>query len=238
MVQDFRPARGVSGVYVIVHAPSARAYIGSAGDIAQRWYHHRGTARRGMHPNRRFQAAWAAHGEDEFRFLIVERVAGKDALRARELAWLTEGETWEPERGFNISRRSDTVGFKFTPEQRANLSATMTGRVRSPEHCAALAKAMLTRVDLEDARERMAVVGRAGKGRRKKAAHRRKIGAAQKGNLNHAAKLNDAKVVEIMWRLANGERGAHLALEYGVSDCVISNIKHGRIWQHITDTKQ
>lgn len=233
MVQKLTHARGVSGVYVIVHVESGLAYIGSSSDIAQRWFNHRGKLRRGVHPNPRMQAAWDEHGEGAFRFVIVERIPVAD-LRVRELWWLEQGETWLPERGFNLSKRSDTVGHRFTPEQCARLSASLKGKPKSAEHRAAMSARMLDPVQRELSRERMAAVGRAGKGRRKKAAHRRKIGLPQRGSGNHRALLTEAAVVEIMWRLANAERAVDLAVEYGVSPHTIGEIKAGRVWTHLT----
>lgn len=187
-----------------------------------------------MHSNPRVQQTWDEYGEAAFRFLIVERIASKEALRARELWWLTEGETWEPERGFNISRRSDTVGFTFTPEQRARVSAGTKRHVRTPEHRAALSKAMKNRVDLEQARERMAALGRSGKGRRKTKAHRRKIGLPQRGSGNHRAKLTEADVIEIHWHLAIGEKSkAEIGLMYGIAYGTVYGIETGKSWAHL-----
>ncbi len=238
-MQKLTHARGVSGVYVIVHVESGLAYIGSSCDIAQRWFKHRGTLRRGIHSNPRMQAAWSEYGEDAFRFVIVERVLVSD-LRVRELWWLEQGETWLPERGYNLSKRSDTVGHQFTPEQSARVSTALKGKKKSPEHCAAMSAAMLalSPEEKEIRRERMAAIGRSGKGKRKKVAHLRKIGTAQRGGKNHAAKLTDAQVVEIMWRLANGEKGRYLGIEYRVTESVISAIKHGHIWKHLTNVQR
>lgn len=236
-MQKFTHARGVSGVYVIVHVESGLAYIGSSGDIYFRWSKHRGTLRRGVHSNPRMQGAWDEHGEGAFLFLIVERVAAREDLRARELWWLTEGETWEPDRGFNIARRPDAVGYRFTEEQRARLSAITSGKPKSLAQRAATSAYMLTGrtpEQKEAAREWMATLGRSGKGKRKTAAHRKKIGKAHQGSKTCLAKLSEAQVVEIMWRQANGESYTQLSREYGISKTILSGIKHGKIWRHVT----
>lgn len=233
MVQKLTHARGVSGVYVIVHVQSGLAYIGSSSDIAQRWFNHRGKLRRQAHPNPRMQAAWDEHGEDAFRFVIVERVQVAD-LRVRELWWLEQGETWLPERGYNLSKRSDTVGHKFTPEQSARLSASLKGKKKSPEHRAAMAARVYTPEQMAGFRERMAVVGRAGKGRRKKAAHKRKIGLPQRGSGNHQSKLTETDVIEIHWRLALGmESKAAIGRAYGISSSTVRGIETGKSWAHM-----
>ena len=76
--------------------------------------------------------------------------------------------------------------------------------------------------------------GRKGRGRPKSAEHRMKIGAAQQGSANHGAKLTEDDVRQIKRRLSEGERGRHLAAEFGVAESVVSVIKHGKSWSHVT----
>lgn len=47
------------------------------------------------------------------------------------------------------------------------------------------------------------------------------------------ALLTDAAVARIKARLAGGEKGRHLAREYGVSEAVISSVKTQRAWRHV-----
>jgi len=49
-----------------------------------------------------------------------------------------------------------------------------------------------------------------------------------RGERSHAAKLTDAQVSEIRRRLDAGERGLHLAAEYGVSKQLVSLLKLGK----------
>lgn len=235
MAQKLTHARGVSGVYVIVHVESGMAYIGSASDIAQRWFKHRGSARRGMHSNPRFQAAWDEHGEDAFRFVIVERIPKPD-LRVREQWWLDQGETWLPERGYNLMHDARAVGFQFSDEQKARVSAALKGKKKSSEHCAAMSASMRSRTpaQLEVARERMAALGRTGKGKRKKKVHSRKIGLAQRGSKNHMSKLTEADVIEIHWHLAIGEKSRYeIALLYGIAYGTVYGIETGKSWGYL-----
>lgn len=57
--------------------------------------------------------------------------------------------------------------------------------------------------------------------------------APQRGVDNPQAKLNDAKVGEILARLANGEMGCSLATEFGVSAKQVSDIKNRKWWRHV-----
>lgn len=53
---------------------------------------------------------------------------------------------------------------------------------------------------------------------------------AQHGEKNGVSILKNSDVVEIKRRLKNGERGAHLAKEFGVTKGAIYNIKDGYTW--------
>lgn len=55
-----------------------------------------------------------------------------------------------------------------------------------------------------------------------------------KGSRHHSAKLNEADVVEIRRRLADGDVAAHLAREYGVNPVQIASIRNRRTWKHVT----
>lgn len=222
-------ARGVIGVYAIRLRGSIQCYIGSSADIGNRWNHHRSFLRRGVHANDLLQAAWTAHGEAAFDFEIAEVLPSIEDLRSREQAWLDELRPFESGRGFNRSPSTNGVGWQYTEEQRARLSAALTGKRKSPEHVAKMRQRVITDKD----RARGIILGRSGAGVPKNEAHRKKIGAAQVGELNHRAKLTDAAVAQIKRRLAMGEKGRTLAREFGVHEVTISQIKTGHKWRYV-----
>lgn len=51
--------------------------------------------------------------------------------------------------------------------------------------------------------------------------------------MNYAGKLSDIKVRRIKEALARGQPHRELAAAFGVSDKMISHIKHGRRWSHV-----
>jgi len=55
----------------------------------------------------------------------------------------------------------------------------------------------------------------------------------RRGEAHMYAKLTAAKIREIAARIADGEKQRLLAREYGVSEALISNIKHGKCWTHV-----
>lgn len=54
-----------------------------------------------------------------------------------------------------------------------------------------------------------------------------------RGSARTQAKLDEASVLSIRQRFAAGETSTRLAVEYGVSDSLISYIVNGRAWQHV-----
>lgn len=55
----------------------------------------------------------------------------------------------------------------------------------------------------------------------------------QSGDDCHWRKLHSTDVLRIKQRLNLGERGSHLAKEYGVSEHAIYNIKHNKKWRSV-----
>lgn len=65
--------------------------------------------------------------------------------------------------------------------------------------------------------------------------HRRKFshGTLVHGEKHKCSKLKTEQVIEIRHRVANGERKARVAREYGVSNTLIGYIVSGRAWPHV-----
>lgn len=66
------------GVYLITCIPTGKEYVGSSYRIASRWYQHRANLRRGKSTCVILQHAWSFHGEDAFRFEILETCPRED----------------------------------------------------------------------------------------------------------------------------------------------------------------
>lgn len=135
----------ISGIYVIKHIDSGRAYVGSSAHMEQRWGVHRSALRHNRHVNPHLQAAWNKYGAANFTFRILEECPSEQ-LAAREQHWMdalqsvTEGFNLAPyacstrktdAQRLSASHRWDDPAFaarhsqriretlprKFTPEQ-------------------------------------------------------------------------------------------------------------------------
>lgn len=71
------------GIYRITNTITNKSYIGSSADITGRWYHHKTTLKYNKHHSIRLQRSYNIHGEDNFKYEIIEE-CDKDDLLIRE----------------------------------------------------------------------------------------------------------------------------------------------------------
>lgn len=119
----------VSGIYSIRNKKNGKLYIGSAVNISSRWTKHLSGLRLGKHENCRLQNSWVKHGESEFQFEVIELVADKSKLIAREQFWI---DSLLPEYNINPVAGS-MLGFRHSAESKMKMSAASSGRAQSEE---------------------------------------------------------------------------------------------------------
>lgn len=189
----------ITGVYAITCLRNGRKYVGSSRtDIRERFYRHRYRLRAGKHHIAAMQLDWNEYGEDAFEFRVI--LACDPAKRfAAEQAAIDEA--IGAGLSYNPSPTAETArGYKLTPDQRAAMSAGLTGRTVSDETRRKIGDAnranWAEREITPEVRERMAAMGRKGKGRPTPPEVREKMSAAQKGRQfseEHRANLSVAK---------------------------------------------
>lgn len=113
------------GVYQITCRVTGKRYIGSSQNIEARWSQHKTDLKAGRHINKHLQRAWNKHGCETFSWTILEHTASDKQLEV-EQKWLDEE---RPEFNGTMNATSPMLGRKFTPEQRAKISAALKGRV-------------------------------------------------------------------------------------------------------------
>jgi len=75
-------------IYKIRNIINDKFYVGSAADTRIRFRQHRKLLRGNRHHCKHLQNSWNKHGEDAFKFEIIERVASREHLEAAEDVWL------------------------------------------------------------------------------------------------------------------------------------------------------
>lgn len=79
----------ISGVYVIKNLKNGDVYVGSSIDIYGRWRQHVWKLNNNKHHNKHLQNAWNVYGENNFDFIIVEKIVGdRDYIFEREQIWV------------------------------------------------------------------------------------------------------------------------------------------------------
>lgn len=137
--------QNVSGIYKIVNLITREFYIGSAVNLVKREREHFSLLNNNLHPNYHLQNSFNKHGEENFKFEILE-YCEKENLIIREQYYL---DTLKPQ--YNIckiagsqlgmkrseeSLRKRTLsrsGFKHTEEAKKKISIATKGKFHSQE---------------------------------------------------------------------------------------------------------
>jgi group I intron endonuclease len=111
-----------SGIYLIKNIINNKVYVGSAVNIHKRWKEHKKHLKEGKHHSCHLQHAWDKHGEQNFKFEIIEEVSNPDHLLSYEQVYLDYYKSYEEERGYNICKVAGSqLGMKRTEETRQKM---------------------------------------------------------------------------------------------------------------------
>ncbi len=149
----------MSVIYKIRNIVNGHFYVGSSVSVRVRFQYHRRHLRNGTHHCGHLQNAWNKHGEDCFKFEIVEKVPLTENLLDAEARWLNEHHgkphcynialcPIAPFKGMKHgaaakAKLSDVhkgkqhrLGHTNNSEHRQRISVAMKGKRKSPEHAA------------------------------------------------------------------------------------------------------
>src|SRR6476660_1471993 len=76
------------GVYAVTCTPTSEQYVGQSVDITTRWETHRTRLTQGTHA-RLVQEAWNLYGADGFTWEVLENVADRRLLSARNAHYIS-----------------------------------------------------------------------------------------------------------------------------------------------------
>jgi group I intron endonuclease len=172
-------ANRVSGVYRIRNVVSGSFYIGSSEDVYRRFEAHRRQLRAGAHKNRGLQQSWENHGEDVFKFEILEKVE-PERLREVEKRYLVP--LLSHPKCTNMHDETYTyprTGTKHSEETKAKISAKVQAAVSEGRGGKFIPSAE-TRAKMSES----LLGNRNAKGHERTEEHRRKLSEANKGNQN------------------------------------------------------
>lgn len=98
--------KGISGVYTITNMLNNKIYVGYGIDIRKRFWGHTTKLKNNQHHNRHLQNAWNKHGEESFKFEILEEESIIEFLPSLENYWCNLLNTHSDEFGYNIAPTS------------------------------------------------------------------------------------------------------------------------------------
>ena len=112
-----------SGIYKITNTINDRFYIGSSVNIHKRLNEHKRMLRKNIHDNDFLQKSWNKHGEDHFKFEIIELIIDKSTLIIREQFYLDLINPFNENTTYNICKiAGNMLGFKHSEETKKLLS--------------------------------------------------------------------------------------------------------------------
>ncbi len=121
-----------SGIYEILNTVNGKRYIGSSVSFKPRWKSHRVQLRGNRHHNQYLQRAWNKYGEAAFKFLPILTCA-KSMLLFYEQQLLDKV---KPEYNFALNATAPMLGIKFSESHKAKIAKANKGKPRTPAQLA------------------------------------------------------------------------------------------------------
>jgi group I intron endonuclease len=124
-----------SGIYAITNKINGKRYVGSAVNLKKRASTHWRELRNKCHTNDRLQNAYNKYGAESFCFSVIEVVANRDDLLAREQFWIDSWQSSDKTIGYNIAHIAgpSMAGRKHTAESKKKMSVAGSGKVIPPD---------------------------------------------------------------------------------------------------------
>lgn len=102
--REFKNTPRIMGVGVVRNAENGKVLLVAGRDIRALLNRHQAQLRLGVHRNRELQQDWSTHGEQQFRFEVVDTLPPRDNpaddpaddLRALEELWLQQLSPFAP----------------------------------------------------------------------------------------------------------------------------------------------
>jgi len=129
-----------SGIYLIINLQNNKFYVGSAKKLYSRKMDHLYLLRKNKHANTYLQNSYNKYGEDNFTFIIIEKVESEKDLTEREQYWIDTLDATNKDIAYNICPTANSMlGFKHSEDtikklkQRTGKSTSFYGKHHTDE---------------------------------------------------------------------------------------------------------
>lgn len=107
-------------IYRITCLKTEKSYVGKTNDINRRWEAHRRTLRNGKHHSHKLQQAYIEHGEDAFKYEILETDISVEDVPNREAHWVNQYDCLQS--GYNVRFVTHDREHKMPRNRRWNVN--------------------------------------------------------------------------------------------------------------------
>lgn len=120
----------MKAIYGIINKINGNKYVGSAVNFYRRKSVHLQQLRGNVHHSKYLQRAWKKYGENNFEFIILEKIDNKEQLLIREQWWLDNSNN-----AYNVCKVAGSpLGVKRTDATKAKCRLAHLGKILSVEH--------------------------------------------------------------------------------------------------------
>ncbi|MNJ90225.1 GIY-YIG catalytic domain protein [compost metagenome] len=162
-------------IYAIKNKTNGKMYVGSSRQYGDnRWKTHLKILRANCHHSSKLQRAWNKYGEENFEYIILEKLNDEQDQFEKEQYWIDLKDSYR--NGYNATETAGRVDM--TDEVKEKIRNTMKGRPLSSEHIKAFSQAKIGEKRSSETKEKMRI---AAQGRKHSKDTKEKIGDSCRG---------------------------------------------------------
>lgn len=227
-----------TGIYKITNTVNGKVYIGQSIDIERRHHEHNVKLNNNNHHNSYLQNSWNKYGESKFSHEIIEK-CDVSQLNDREEYWISKYDSFNNNLGYNLTSGGGQ-GTKVSDITKKKLSDQRIGKFTGEDnpffgktHSEEL-KERVRQMNIENCGDKHYFYGKH-HSEETKAKTRETIGESRVGSSNSNSKITEEIALNTIRLLLQGHPQLAISKHLGVSVYIVTDIKCGKRWKHLTN---